>query len=186
MKHAVITLPGSGIEIRIRRIPHMAMQRVQIVVEEEMKDSKPKAPTMKVETAPGSFEYIPDENDSKYREELIAWNISLTEHLTEMYWDVILKAGIVYELTDEDKKEIAQLREVFERLQMKLPESDRMFWLRYIAAPTIEDYKTLLWECFGKSSPSEAQVTFHRILFQRKVQEPGSQNIQATERPDNI
>jgi hypothetical protein len=183
---ATVTMPMSGVEIRIRRTPFEVIQKINAKGEALLADAKPTPPVRTVQTGPDHYEHIPDPTDADYLAQMIEWKKAVAVEVDRLAIELIASVGIVHEMTDDDRATIAQMRESYGLFVDNLPANDRVFWVKYIVAPTHEDYMTLLWEVFGRSAPSEAQVTFHRTLFRRPVQGPADRVVQAPEGASDV
>jgi len=155
---------SSGYTVALRRQPADVMQRIMVRAEEEYaKDNpKPHPPTQKMETAPGEFHEIPKAHDPEYQATLNAWQEEVNHRATEKLLTLANKVALVFAVDTEQLKE---LRETYAEIGVDLPEDDRIAWLNYVIAPTIEDQARLFEEVYGKGLPTEAQVALHRLFF---------------------
>lgn len=166
-----VTLPGSGLTVKIRRQPGDMLKLIEASVRREMDPLKPVIPTQKLEVGPGEFKDIEDANNPEYVAELAKHEALVQEKFAQKMLDVVVKVGIV---DGPNKDELAVLRESYVALGIETPEDDRSFWVQFVIAPSAEDFSHLMFEIFGKSLPTEAQVAFHRSLFQRNMETPSS------------
>ena len=163
-----ITVPGSGIEINIRRQPVQVMDFLKAKIAEELESEKPVPPTQQVETAPGVFREVEALHDEKYVEAMQDYERKTAGKFIERIWHNMATLAVTDEVTPEM---VAPYRAYYGQFGEKLPESDREVWLRYEVAPSMDDFATLMYEIYGKSLPTDKQVAFHRLLFQGRVQE---------------
>jgi len=166
-----VTLPGSGLTVKIRRQPGDMLKLIEASARRELDSKKPIPPTQKLEVGPNEFKEIEDINNAQYIQELEKYEAEVAELFSRKMLDIIVKIGI---LDHPDKDDIANLRQLYQTLNIETPEDDRTFWVQFVLAPCIEDFSYLTFEIFGKSLPSEAQVAFHRTLFQRNMETPTS------------
>jgi hypothetical protein len=162
-----VTLPGSGLTVRIRRQPGDMLKLIEASVRRDIEGKKPEPPTQRLEVGPGEFKEIEDLNNPEYIATLELHEAEFQEKFTEKMLDVIVKVGIV---DGPVKEELDVLRETYNSLNIEIPENDRTFWVQFVLAPSAEDFSTLTFEIFGRSLPTEAQVAFHRTLFQRDME----------------
>lgn len=156
-----ITL-SSGITIGLRRQPADVMAKAQASAEKALAESKPVVPAQSLETEPGVFRDIPNENDSVYQAALLAWQSKVKSLTSQKLLLIIERIGIVFEV---DHMRLAELRETYALLDIELPENDRSAYLSYVIAPTHDDQARLFEEVFGRGLPQEAQVALHRAMF---------------------
>lgn len=166
-----VTLPGSGITVKIRRQPGDMLKLIESSCRRELDAEKPIPPTQKMEVGPNEFKEIEDINNAEYVAQLEEFESKIQEAFSKKMLDVIIKVGII---DTPNKEDIASLRQMYEALNIEMPEDDRAFWVTFVLAPSVEDFSHLTYEIFGKSLPTEAQVAFHRTLFQRNVETPTS------------
>lgn len=166
-----VTLPGSGLTVRIRRQPGDMLRLIEASARREFESERPEPPTQRLEVGPGEFKEIEDANNEEYLEKLNAFETKIQEAFSKKMLDVIVKLGIV---ENPDIAEISTLRQLYSDLNIEIPEDDRTFWVQFVVAPSAEDFAHLTFEIFGRSLPTEAQVAFHRTLFQRNVETPSS------------
>lgn len=166
-----VTLPGSGLTVRIRRQPGDMLRLIEASSRREFESERPEPPTQKLEVGPGEFKEIEDVNNEEYVERLNAFETKIQEAFSKKMLDVIVKVGIV---DNPDAVELSSLRQMYSDLNIEVPEDDRTFWVQFVLAPSAEDFAHLTFEIFGRSLPTEAQVAFHRTLFQRNVEAPTS------------
>ena len=166
-----VTLPGSGLIVKIRRQPGDMLKLIETSVRREMEPSKPAIPTQKLEVGPNEFKEIEDVNNPEYVEALAKHEAEVQEKFAKKMLDVVIKVGII---DGPDKKELQTLRESYTALGIEVPEDDREMWVTFVVAPSAEDFSHLIFEIFGKSLPTEAQVAFHRSLFPSNVETKAS------------
>lgn len=100
-------------------------------------------------------------NDPAYVEALKNYHMEFEGRLRQ----VIVKRGTVIVLTDEDKRELNELRETMAELGVELPKSDNEAWLFHIAISTPEEYQELLNAITRRSMPTEEAVAEKREQF---------------------
>jgi hypothetical protein len=136
-----------------------------------MESIKPEIPTQKLEVGPNEFKDIEDINNPEYLEALAVYEAKVQEQFAKKMLDVVVKVGII---DTPNKNELESLRETYTMLEIETPPDDREFWVQFVVAPSAEDFSLLIFEIFGKSLPTEAQVAFHRTLFQRNMETASS------------
>jgi hypothetical protein len=166
-----VTLPGSGLTVKIRRQPGDMLKLVEASARRGMESIKPEIPTQKLEVGPNEFKDIEDINNPEYLEALAVYEAKVQEQFAKKMLDVVVKVGII---DTPNKNELESLRETYTMLEIETPPDDREFWVQFVVAPSAEDFSLLIFEIFGKSLPTEAQVAFHRTLFQRNVETASS------------
>ena len=166
-----VTLPGSGMTVRVRRQPGDMLRLIEASVRREFDKEKPVPPVQRMETGPGEFKDIEDENNPVYVAELEIFEQKVQTRFAEKMLEVIVRAGI---MDNPEEDEMTELRELYTNLDIEIPADDRTFWVQFVIAPSAEDFAHLTYEIFGKSLPTEVQVAFHRQLFPSKVETPSS------------
>jgi len=166
-----VTLPGSGMTVRIRRQPGDMLRLIEASARREYEHERPQPPTQKLEVGPGEYKEIEDTNNEEFVASLEEFETKVQTLFSTKMLDVIVKVGIV---DSYDVNELAELRKMYADMDIETPTDDRSFWVQFVVAPSAEDFATLTYEIFGKSLPTEAQVAFHRTLFQRNVETQAS------------
>jgi hypothetical protein len=166
-----VTLPGSGLTVKVRRQPGDMLKLVEASARRGMESIKPEIPTQRLEVGPNEFKDIEDINNPEYLEALAVYEAKVQEQFAKKMLDVVVKVGII---DTPNKNELESLRETYTMLEIETPPDDREFWVQFVVAPSAEDFSLLIFEIFGKSLPTEAQVAFHRTLFQRNVETASS------------
>ena len=166
-----VTLPGSGLTVKIRRQPGDMLKLVEASARRGMESIRPEIPTQRLEVGPNEFKDIEDINNPQYLEALAVYEAKVQEQFAKKMLDVVVKVGII---DTPNKNELESLRETYTMLEIDTPPDDREFWVQFVVAPSAEDFSLLIFEIFGKSLPTEAQVAFHRTLFQRNVETASS------------
>lgn len=166
-----VTLPGSGINVRVRRQPGDMLRLIEASVRREFDKEKPIPPVQRMETGPGEFKDIEDENNPAYVSAMELFEQKVQARFAEKMLEVIVKAGIV---DSPDEEEIKTLRDLYTTLDIEIPADDRTLWVQFVLAPSADDFAHLTYEIFGKSLPTEVQVAFHRQLFPSQVETPSS------------
>lgn len=164
-----VTLPGSGMTVRIRRQPGDMLRLIEASARREFQSERPQPPTQRLEVGPGEYKEIEDVNNEEYVALLEAFEARVQEAFSKKMLDVIVKVGLV---DTPDIAELSTLRQLYSDMNIEIPEDDRAFWVQFVVAPSAEDFAHLTFEIFGRSLPTEAQVAFHRTLFQRNVETP--------------
>ena len=166
-----VTLPGSGMTVSVRRQPGDMLRLIEASVRREFDKQKPIPPVQRIETGPGEFKDIEDENNPAYVAEVEVFEQKVQTRFAEKMLEVIVRAGIV---DNPEEDEMTELRQLYTNLDIEIPADDRTFWVQFVIAPSAEDFAHLTYEIFGKSLPTEVQVAFHRQLFPSKVETPSS------------
>lgn len=162
-----VTLPGSGMTVRIRRQPGDMLRLIEASSRREFESERPQPPTQKLEVGPGEYKEIEDVNNEEYIAQVAVFENKVQEAFSRKMLDVIVKVGLV---DTPDIAELSTLRQLYSDMNIEIPEDDRTFWVQFVVAPSAEDFAHLTFEIFGRSLPTEAQVAFHRTLFQRNVE----------------
>lgn len=156
------------IEVTIRRQPAQIMEILRIKAEELVTIPKPEVPKISVETAPNEFKLVDNPDDATYIEQMEQFQLVVVREYTELLWKSIAEIGVIDVVTEAD---VASLRAGYSRLGIEVPEDPKLFWLKYVAAPSTDDFSLLLYEVFGKSLPKEKQVAMYKRMFQSDVPE---------------
>lgn len=159
-----ITLPVSGVTVKIRRQRAMVMERFVASIEQDLQGDKPTPPLISVEVSPGEYKDIPNESDEEYLVAARAHMIKTRDAADEKLLHFIAKTCMEF---DVDYEEVTTLRQAYCELGMKVEDDDKIFYAKYVLAASNEDYHTLIYEVFGRSLPREAQVAMHSKLFPR-------------------
>jgi hypothetical protein len=86
---------------------------------------------------------------------------------------LIIKRGVVIELSDTDKAEVAELRADMAELGVTLSNNDKEVWLWNIALATPEDYKDLITAIARRSGPTQEAMADARARFRADSDAPG-------------
>lgn len=160
----VITLPVSGVTIKIRR---QSMDILQAIQTRAMQmHQKPTPPIVKEEVGPDTF--IDRENTSapEYIHALQEYEQKFTISMAEMLLKIIVSTCIFkdenLQSIIDDSKEMQQL---YLSLGLDVPTNIDEFAFKYVIAVSQEDMGTLIYEVFGKTLPTEAQVAMRKMMF---------------------
>lgn len=156
-----ITL-SSGHTVALRRQPGDIWAKVRAAAQQELESARPTPPTQRMETEPGVFRDIPNEQHPDYLEAHVTWEAHVNERMTEKLLKLMQKIALVFTV---DVEALRTLRAEYADLGIALPDDDRIAYLSYVIAPTQEDQARLFMEVYGKALPNEAQVALHRRMF---------------------
>lgn len=123
-------IKDTGVRVMIRKVS-------QMLIKEAVKDFvSPQPPTNKV-ILDGKEVLEPNETDPAYRAALQEYNLKVVEAGNA----VLIKWGVVYTLTGEDRAQVAELKQTWaEDHDKPLEGSDKFIFINYIAVGSQEDY----------------------------------------------
>lgn len=163
-----ITL-SSGYTVKVNRQPSDIWARAQAAAEADLESERPAIPTQPMETEPGVWKDIPNENDNAYGVAKAAWDARVATAFTEKLFNVMTQIALEFEV---DEAKLTSLRGAYGAMGIELPLDDRAAWLSWVIAPTKDDQSTLFMETYSHGLPNEKQVALHRAMFPGDV--PGS------------
>jgi len=138
------TFPGSGIAVQVRRVPQQLMQDAQATIK------SPKPPMQEVELD-GKVRLEPNYAHPDYLQALEDQQVAQMK----LSQKILVRLGVVYTLTDEDRAELQNVLLVMKELGIE-PSGDTELeqWVYYVAAPTVGDLTELMQEVLGLSVPT--------------------------------
>lgn len=153
---------SSGISIGVRRVSPMLMLDLR------RKFPEPQPPLNKV-VIDDVTTMEPNPSDPDY---LLAKS-NYEAEMEEKFRRVIVRRGVNYILTDEDKVEVAQVRQDYQDLTGdEIHLTDLEVFISYVAILSEEDLNLLINTVTGISQPTEEKVADHTALYKSDV--PGS------------
>lgn len=160
MSYATIVF-SSGINVGIRRVSPMLMLDLR------RKFPEPQPPLNKVML--GDDEVMePNPADPDYIRAVNDYN----SDMEEKYRRMIIRRGVNYVLTEEDKVEVSQVRADFLDLTGEpLTGTDLEVFITYVAISDESDLELLIKSVTGVSQPTEEKIDEHSSTFKSDVQE---------------
>ena len=152
---------SNGLEVGIKRVSPM------LAVELARKFPKPKPPMKQVKYG-DEISLEPNPADPEYLATLEEWQVQQELRTQSMY----IRRGVVIELTDAQRKELAELRQFWkDEYGMELDKDDKYAYITYIAMEGGEDIGGLLSAIAGVSRPTEEAIEAAVDSFQDNVPE---------------
>ena len=123
-------IKDTGIRVMVRKVS-------QMLIKEAVKDFIPPSPPMNRVVIDGKEELEPNTGDPEYQAKLREYNFKIIEAGNA----VLIKWGVVYTLTEEDKLQVEELKATWlEDHDKPLEGSDKFIFITYIAVGSQEDY----------------------------------------------
>ena len=123
-------IKDTGIRVMVRKVS-------QMLIKEAVKDFVPPQPPLNKVVLDGKEELEPNAADPAYRVALQDYNLKVIEAGNA----VLIKWGVVYTLTEEDRAQVAELKATWaEDHDKPLEGSDKFIFVNYIAVGSQEDY----------------------------------------------
>lgn len=143
------TIPGTGKVVKVKQSISMAMLVLDLA--NDPTNPKPLPPIQEVVIA---GKKLAERNYSSpaYAAAVATWEQGI-EATASM---LMLETALVIDLSEADKKEVAELRE--NRPGLPLNQTDAMIWLKYVAIGSDDDFKSLLQFIRGNSEPTEEEI----------------------------
>lgn len=113
----------------------------------------PKPPMIEIEVL-GEKTMEPNDSDPDYLKAKEQHEEEFQRQLTRF----MLRRGVHFEMTDEIRQEVKELREDMAGLSVELPENDRDVWLLYLATSSDGDVKELFEAISRRSMPTEDSI----------------------------
>lgn len=136
--------PVSGKEIFIKKVPQMILDDVQRAI------PRPKPPMQKV-TIGDEVREEPNLAHPAYTEALLDWDRTVQVRTME----VIVRLGVKYSLTDEDRVDLQEIKAFYEETGLTLSgKTETENWISYVAAVAKEDFEALIQEVMSLSAPT--------------------------------
>lgn len=143
------TFKDSGVTVKIKRVSPYLVSKMS----EQFPPPEP--PLQEVDYGDGKKRKEVNESDPKYIEEMRKYNIEFEKRMRK----VIIDLGVVYELTDEDKKEVEKLRQYMtEEFDGELEDDDKVAFITYIAVGSDKDIEDLISAILLRSQPTEKAI----------------------------
>jgi hypothetical protein len=169
MSTFTVTLPVSGVTLKIRRQPMDVVQSLQMKAMQ--KHTEPQPPMVREEVAPDQYVDRPDSSDVSYIEALRVYELEWKNTFGEMLLTVLARTCIIKDAQLEAIMADAEsIRETYRDLGMTVPDDIAVFALRYCIAVSEEDINHLMMEVFGKTLPTQQQVAMRAAMFQGSIQ----------------
>lgn len=144
------TFPDSGVKVLVRRVSPL------LGLELRKKYPPPKAPFNEVDYGDGHKRRERNLADPDFLAEQEKYDEDMTERLQRL----ILRRGVVLNLTEDMLLEVKELRDFWKaEYEDDLPGSDRDVYLTYIAVSTERDLQGLVDEVLRHSQPTEGEVS---------------------------
>ena len=145
------TFPDSGVTVFIRPVSPM--------ISYDMRRSipKPKPPVARVNYGTAEqpeFRSEANEADPDYQEALVKWN----ERIEEATRKIMVKLGVVYTMTDEDKARMQAIRETLAEEGVEIKDPDNIAFIFYVAITTQRDMEAMIQALTGASMPTEEEI----------------------------
>lgn len=152
------TFKDTGVTVLIRKVsPLLAMEL-------QRSFPPPPPPMNKVDFGDGVIREEPNEADPAYLKKLSEYNQEFELKIRRM----LIKRGVVLEITEEMKVQIEELREFWhDEYGIDFPESDdKLAYVWYIAIGTDQDLRELLDAIMRRSQPTQEAEELARKTFQ--------------------
>jgi len=157
MKYTDYEIKDTGVTIKIRKVSPLLIQKLQ------QAHPAPRPPKQEVDYGDGKKRTEENPSHPDHLQALVAHE----EMIQEMTQRLLLKRGVEFELTDEMKAEIEELREFYlEEFEQELSEDDKDVWLFYIALGTTDDYQELLSAIYTRNNITEDALEAAKNSFQ--------------------
>ncbi len=137
---------STDIQIAVRPVSNLLM------VEAQRSIPKPKPPVEKVQNADGTWREEPNPHHPDYEKALEDWTADVEVAVRKL----CIKRGVVLTLNDEQRAEVAEVREFMRReYQRELDDDDRYVYVAYVAIGGQADYEKLVNTIVGRSQPTD-------------------------------
>jgi hypothetical protein len=159
------TFKDTGISIKIKKVSPL------LIVEMHKYFPPPKPPMQEVVYGdpgePGAKTVEePNESHPDYLAAIDQYNIDLESKMREL----MIKRGVVINLSDEQKQEVQELREDWEEMYgNQLSGNDKYVFISYIAIGTDKDMEEVIEAITRRSQPTEAAIAETKAGFQSEV-----------------
>jgi hypothetical protein len=147
----------TGVEVSIRKVSPLLGAEIQRAF------PAPTPPLQEVDYGDGVKKMEPNPSDPTFIEELRKYSNFLEEKTRSL----IIKRGVVIELTDEQKSDVAELRKQWkDDFGVELQGDDKYIFVSYIAVGTDSDLEELLQAILRRSRPTEGAIAEATKTFQ--------------------
>jgi hypothetical protein len=157
------TFADSGIKVQIRKVSPNLMREL------EKAFPPPKPPVERVNYGTADEpEWREEENplNDAYRSTMDEYNTKMEDRIQAL----LIKRGVVMDMTEDVKASVDELRQQWrEDFNADLPEDDKLVFIKYIAAGTIEDLTDLIMAIMRRSQPLEEDIQAEEAAFQGKI-----------------
>lgn len=162
MNTKTFTFKDTGVTVQIRRVSPLLIIKLRDAF------PAPKPPMQEVELPSGEKVLEPNTAHPDYIQALRDHEVANERRIQSL----LLRRGVVFEWTDERRKEVQELRDFFRNeLGANLSESDEEVYIAYIALGSDTDLEALLNAIALKSLPTEEGVEAAKERFKSDVQE---------------
>ena len=140
---------------------------VLLTMELHQKFSPPRPPVVEVELANGEKSHEENPSDPDYLTEYRQYQIEQEDRIRRL----LIKRGAIIEWTDENRKEITDLREFWKaEYGYDLPGDDTMVYISHICCGPQEDVEKLIQKILRQSQPTQEAVEAAQESFPGPVQ----------------
>lgn len=161
------TFKDTGVSVEIRKVsPMLGAQLVRI-----MPPPKPPMQDILDEDTGKVLRREPNRSHPDYLEKLNEYNTKLNDQTQK----ILIERGVVTALGDEEKAAVKELREWWADNVKEggkattLPESDKLVYIMFIAAGSLDDIEELTSAILFRSQPTEEGQAQAKDLFPDKV-----------------
>lgn len=153
------TFQSTGKTVMIRKVSPFLQMELQKSFQ------PPEPPQQEVDYGDGDVRMEKNWSHPDYIKALEAYNIELSDKMQRL----IVKRGVVVEISDENRKEIEDLRKFWlEEFGVELSEkNEKMIYIMYVCAGTQEDTEELIAAITKRSQPTEVAIQQAQGTFQR-------------------
>lgn len=155
------TFPESGFKIGIKKVsPYLPVEMRRIF-------PAPVPPMQEVDYGDGDKKLEPNPASMDYQRELAEYNTGMEAKIRRL----IIKRGTIFEMTDEMKEELEELRQYWrDDMGQELEEKeDKVAYLTYLAIGSDSDIQELVTAILMRSQPTEAAIKDAVDNFRGKV-----------------
>lgn len=153
------TFPDTGITVKIRKVSPLLLNEIQ------RKNQPPKPPMNEVKYG-DETRLEPNPADPEYQKAVQQHELDLELKLRR----ALLRLGVFYELTAEDTRSVAELRQYWqEEYKEELPGTDLEVFISYIAIGSVEDLDELVQSITRRSRPTEEAIAEAQDRFPSEV-----------------
>jgi len=150
-------IKDTNIEVEIRKVSPMLMNRLA-------KDFPPPKPPVEEHEINGEIVREENPTNPEYLKEYEEYE----DQFNEMVQRILMKRGVVFEMTPERQKEVDQLRQDYlDETGIEIEEKDdRFLWLYEIAIGTPQDLQELMEAIYSRQDVQEEDLRIAEDSFQ--------------------
>lgn len=141
--------PTSGYEIAIKPVSPILITQLRRAF------PQPEAPLESIERPDGSKIEERNPHADSHRAAMDTWALDFADRTRRMY----VQLGVVKRLTDAERAEVTQVREVMAAQGVTLEDDDRVVWVSYVAIQSNEDFTALMTAIQSLSRPTDPKST---------------------------